>query len=280
MAIYHDDDDRHRFLTTLERVVERHRIECHAYCLMSNHYHLVVRTLEPNLSSAIQYLNSVYAQWWNKRHQRVGHVLQGRFKAQVIQNGEYFLEACRYVVLNAVRAGLVEKVQDWAWSSYAATAGLVPCPQLLTTSLLLGTPSALARRDYRAFIAAGAPVSEVTAVLHSDVPLVGNDEFAAAHREAIERAHATEVMWRHRTVGRPTLNELFATVSNRPVRNLRIREARERHHYRVSEIARHLSLHYGTVSRIASREAAPRERRSEPIAENATAPWITPRRQD
>ncbi len=258
MAIYDDDADRCRFLTILETVVARHRIECHAYCLMSNHYHLVIRTLDPNLSSAIQYLNGVYAQWWNKRHTRVGHVLQGRFKAQVIQKEGYFLEACRYVVLNPVRAGLVEKAEDWAWSSYAATAGLAPRPALLTTSLLLGTPSPPAWRDYRAFIAAGVPESEVTAALRSDVPLVGSEAFAAAHRDAIEQAHPTDVLRRDRTIGRPTLDELFAEVRDKPTRNLRIREARDRFHYRVSEIARHLSLHYASVSRIAiTRHRAP-----------------------
>ena len=128
MAIFCDDIDRRRFLTILETVAEQYRIECHAYCLMSNHYHLVIRTLEPNLSAAIQYLNGVYAQWWNKRHASGGARLAGRFKAQLIQRDGYFLEACRYVVLNAVRAGLVENVEDWTWSSYAATAGLAPCP--------------------------------------------------------------------------------------------------------------------------------------------------------
>jgi REP element-mobilizing transposase RayT len=256
MAIYNDDEDRHRFLVTLERVVARYRIECHAYCLMSNHYHLVVGTTDPNLSSAIQYLNGKYAQWWNERHARVGHVLQGRFKGQLIQSDRYFVEACRYVVLNPVRAGLVKSVQDWAWSSYRATAGFVPCPQFLTTSTLLGQPTATARRDYRAFISGGVQASEVTAALHSDVPVVGSDDFASAQRAAIVCAHRTEVVWRHRRVGRPSLEELFASITNRPMRNLRIREARDRHHYRVSEIAKHLSLHYGSVSRIATRQAA------------------------
>ena len=89
MAIYCDDVDRHRFLTVLETVVAHRRIECHAYCLMSNHYHLVIRTPEPKPLSGHSYLNGVYAQWWNKRHQRVGHVLAGRFKAQLIQRDGY-----------------------------------------------------------------------------------------------------------------------------------------------------------------------------------------------
>jgi REP element-mobilizing transposase RayT len=250
--IYSDDDDRHRFLTLLENVVDRYGVECHAYCLMSNHYHLVIGTPEANLSRAIQYLNGRYAQWWNTRHGRVGHLLHGPFKAQLIQDDRYFLEACRYVVLNPVRAGMVNDARDWIWSSYAATAGLVPCPRFLTIRWVLGTPSTETRREYRAFIGAGAPDSEVTAALDGDLPIIGSDAFAAAYREEVEQAHQTEVVWRHRTLGRPSLEELFAGASDRSARNLSIQKARERHHYRISEIARHLSLHYGTVSRIAS----------------------------
>jgi REP-associated tyrosine transposase len=257
MVIYCDDVDRRRFLTVLQTVVERYQIECHAYCLMSNHYHAVIRTLAPNLSSAMQYLNSVYAQWWNRRHERVGHVLQGRFKAQLIQRDGYFLEACRYVVLNPVRAGMVARVEDWTWSSYAATAGLAPRPTWLTAGLILVAPTATEYRAYRAFIAAGVSESEVARTLRSDVPIVGSETFATAHRDLIEQAH-TEVVRRDRTIGRPTLEELFAEVCDKPTRNLRIREARGRFHYRVSEIAKYLSLHYGTVSRIATAGQAAR----------------------
>jgi REP element-mobilizing transposase RayT len=251
MTIYCDDFDRDRFLAVLETVVERYRVECHAYCLMSNHYHLVLRTLEANLSSAIQYLNGVYAQWWNTRHSRVGHVLQGRFKAQLLQRGDYFLEACRYVVLNPVAAGLVNHAEDWNWSSYRSTAGLAPRPVLLTTAMILGTRPA-ACRAYRAFIAERISDTEVTRALRSDVPIVGSEAFAVAHRDLIEQAHRTEVLRRERTIGRPTLAELFADVPDKPTRDLRIREARDRFHYRVSEVARHLALHYASVSRIAT----------------------------
>jgi REP element-mobilizing transposase RayT len=268
MDIYYDDVDRGRFLAILETVVERYRVECHAYCLMSNHYHLVLRTVEANLSSAIHYLNGVYAQWWNTRHGRVGHMLQGRFKAQLLQREGYFLEACRYTVLNPVRAGLVPHVEDWRWSSYRFTAGLAPRPRWLTTVLTLGMRPAVEWRAYRAFIAEGVSENDVTRALRSDVPIVGSEAFAAAHRDLIEQAHAIEVVRRHRAIGRPTLGDLFADVPDRPTRDLRIREARDRFQYRVSEIARHLGLHYASVSRIAcagpaAAGAAPSDRSQE-----------------
>ena len=263
MAIYCDDVDRRRFLTVLETVVEQYHIECHAYCLMSNHYHLVIRTPEPNLSAAIQYLNGVYAQWWNKRHKRLGHVLAGRFRAQLVQRDGYFLEVCRYVVLNAVRAGLVGNVEDWTWSSYAATAGLAPCPQWLTTRMILGARSAATRQEYRAFIAAGIPESELAAAIRSPVPIVGSDGFAAAHRDLIEQADPTEVTRRDRSIGCPTLADVFEGVRDKRERNLRIREARDRFCYRLSEIAAHVRLHYGSVSRIVSAADPPADQPSD-----------------
>ena len=89
MPIYRDDDDRRAFLGQLAGVIDRCRLECYAYCLMTNHYHLVVRTIDANLSSAMQQLNAPYAQSWNERHAPVGDVLQGRFAAQIIQDARH-----------------------------------------------------------------------------------------------------------------------------------------------------------------------------------------------
>ena len=175
MEIYRDDVDRERFVTVLEEVVERHRIECHAYCLMSNHYHLVIRTPEPNLSAAIQYLNGVYAQWWNKRHKRVGHVLAERFKAQLIQRDGYFLEARRCVVLNAVRASLARTARTGPGAAMRPPRVSLPRPQWLTTSLILGPRPATTRQGYRAFIATGIPESELTAAIRGSLPIVGSE---------------------------------------------------------------------------------------------------------
>jgi hypothetical protein len=103
----------------------------------------------------------------------------------------------------------------------------------------------------------------------------GSDAFAAAHRGVIEQVHPTEVVRRHRTIGRPPLEELFAENSDTSARNLRIREARDRFHYRVSEIARHLSLHYGSVSRIAAaRQVGRGGQPANRIAGTLTAPEI------
>jgi putative transposase len=136
MTIYLDETDRVRFLDIFGDSVVAHNVCCHAYCLMTNHYHIVITTDEPNLSHAIHQVNSRYAEWWNGRHRRPGHVFQGRFGAQVIQDESYLLTACRYVVLNPVRAGLVTSPEQWRWSSYRATAGLDEAPPFLQSDLV------------------------------------------------------------------------------------------------------------------------------------------------
>ena len=106
--IYEDNRDRDVFLNVLEGVVKRFRWLCHAYCLMGNHYHLLIEPPEPNLSRGMRQLNGVYTQKYNLLHKEVGHVFQGRFKAFVVERESHLLELCRYIVLNPVRAGLVE----------------------------------------------------------------------------------------------------------------------------------------------------------------------------
>jgi REP element-mobilizing transposase RayT len=117
-AIYEDDEDRSAFLKTLGEVTETFNWICHAYCLMTNHYHLVVETPDGNLSKGMRQLNGVYTQASNRRHQRTGHLFQGRYKAILVDADAYLLELTRYVVLNPVRAGMVSAPGLWSWSSY------------------------------------------------------------------------------------------------------------------------------------------------------------------
>ena len=129
--IYEDDEDRQLWLQVLEECCERFDWQVLAYCLMSNHYHLLARTRLGNLSQGMRHLNGVYTQRSNRRYGRSGHVFQGRFKAVLVDEEAYLLEVARYVVLNPVRAGMVAEVGQWPWSSYAATVGLSEAPPWL-----------------------------------------------------------------------------------------------------------------------------------------------------
>jgi len=122
--IFADEQDRQAFLETLGKVVQRFHWLCHAYCLMDNHDHVVLETPEGNLSKGMRQLNGMYTQAYNRRHRRVGHLLQGRCKAILIQQESHLLEVCRYVVLNPVRAQAVQSAKQWRWSGYRATAGM------------------------------------------------------------------------------------------------------------------------------------------------------------
>jgi putative transposase len=112
MTIFLDDYDHRQFIQLFRGIVDEFRLECWNYCLMPNHYHATVRPALPNISTAMQQLHSRYAQWWNRRHAKVGHVFQGRFKAQIVQRDGYALALSRYVALNPVRARLVERPEQ------------------------------------------------------------------------------------------------------------------------------------------------------------------------
>jgi len=245
MAIYRDDADHTKFLELLTRVVEEKQVVCHAHCLMTNHYHLVATTRAPNLSNTVRQLNGEYARWWNHRHGHVGHVFQGRFKAQVVQDDRYLLTVCRYVVLNPVRAGLVELPEQWAWSSYRATAGLAPVPAFLCPQSVwqyMG-PEGEATLLYRQYVSAAEPGAQLP-----PCSVLGDDEFQwrfKAWRESASR----EVPASERAV-RPSLDALFARAVTRSARNEAVAQARTAG-YRIREIARYLDVHESTITRMA-----------------------------
>lgn len=157
--IYTDEVDRTRFLELLARTVDRHAWRCHAYCLMTTHYHLLIETPDADVSQGMQYLNGCYAQWFNRRHGRGGHLFGERFGARVVTAEPHLVETCRYIVLNPVRAGLCTFAEEWPWSSHAAKLGLRPRPPFLTVSWLLdqfGPDPATARAGYAHWVAARA----------------------------------------------------------------------------------------------------------------------------
>jgi REP-associated tyrosine transposase len=131
-ALFRDDLDRQRFLNLLAGVVARFEWTCHAYCLMTTHYHLLVQTPVPNLSAGMQQLNSCYVQEFNRRHCEEGARLKRRFADVLVKSESHALEVFRYIAMNPVRAGICRRPEQWKWSSYAAHIGKAPRPPFLT----------------------------------------------------------------------------------------------------------------------------------------------------
>jgi putative transposase len=160
-AIFGDDLDRLEFLRRLERTAARYRWSCLAYCLMTNHFHLVVRIHDCGLASGMRELISGYSRQTNRRYGRSDHLFRQHYFSMHIERDEHLLEACRYVVLNPVRARLCASPADWPWSSYRACAGVAFTPRFLASDELLslfGRTPTVARGYYREFVAAAAPV--------------------------------------------------------------------------------------------------------------------------
>lgn len=136
--IFRDEQDHYKFLELLARMVERFQLEIHAYVLMKNHYHLLIHTKEGNLSRAIQWLGVSYSVWFNRRHQRIGHLFQGRFKSFLIEDERYFTAVCLYIHGNPLRACLINHILDYKWSSYQGYVDERREASWLTTELVLG----------------------------------------------------------------------------------------------------------------------------------------------
>ncbi len=243
--IFVDDQDRERFLGVLGNVVDRYKWLCHAYCLMDNHYHLIIETPRANLSLGMRQLNGIYTQVYNRRHRRVGHLFQGRFKAILVERDAHLLELCRYVVLNPVRARVVRQTGQWEWSSYRATAGLVPAPRHLTVDWVLsqfGSENQKAKTNYRRYVEEASGVPSPWEKLKGQIYL-GSDEFVAKYQPG---RLIREIPRRQTQARRPSLRELFG---GRWSTGVAIVSAYREYGYRLAEIANHLEVHYSTISR-------------------------------
>ena len=247
--IFLDDQDRLTFLDILGDAAGRFGWRCHAYCLMDNHYHLLIETPEANLSRGMRHVNGVYTQRFNRAHELVGHVFQGRFKAILVEREAYLLELSRYVVLNPVRAGLVRSAKDWRWSSYRATAGLKKGPNFLHTKWILGQfgKGDRGRTEYRRFITAGKGASPWED-LRQQIYMGGSNFIERVVAEYGGAADAGEVP---RVQRRPPAKTLAEYAADGVDRNAAIRAAWRSGAYTLSEIATHFGLHYSWVSRIA-----------------------------
>lgn len=257
--VFRDDKDRALFLDILSVAISRFSWLCHGYCLMDNHYHLLVETPQANLSLGMRHLNGAYALDFNAKHKRFGHLFQARFKAILVEKEAHLLELSRYVVLNPVRARMAESPRDWTWSSYRAMIGLESAPSFLTTDWVLrqfATSRAKARAAYLRFVEDKAGGSCPWDNLKGQIYL-GSESFLEETRQLIDQNRDLEEIPKvQRLKVRPSLDELKEGLPNREEV---IFLAYTEHGYRMREIAKSFGVHYSTVSRAIRRQEKLRE---------------------
>ncbi len=249
-AVYLDNKDRIQFYTVLAEVCDRFNWVVHAYCLMDNHYHLLVETPDKNLSKGMRHLNGVYTQRFNRYHSRVGHVFQGRYKAILVQKDSYLLELARYIVLNPVRARMVRAAKDWPWSSYRATTGQTNPQIWLHTDWIL---SAFAKRKktainrYKTFVAEGKDQPSPWGLLKNQI-FLGTDKFVEGMQNKISAdTNLSEIpAAQKRTLPKP----LKYYEKKYQDRNTAITNAYRSGGYSMEEVGDYFGLHYSRISRI------------------------------
>lgn len=257
-AIYADDGDRQSFLKALQSVVTRYHWVCHAYCLMGNHYHLLIETPAGNLSRGMRQLNGVYTQAYNRRHGLIGHLFQGRFKAILVEKDSYLLQLCRYIVQNPVAAHLTQTPGEWPWSSFLATAGLACVPQWLTVDWILsqfGENIDEARARYREFVVGGMlDVSPWDALVGR--VFLGKEGFAEKLESLLaDRIPLSEIPKAERFAARPPLGHLLTSPQpmSKAEWDAKFYQVHGDLGYSLKEIADFLGVHYATVSRAVKR---------------------------
>jgi REP element-mobilizing transposase RayT len=270
--IFESDRDRTRFLEILSEAVERYAVLLLGHSLMGNHFHLVVTTPRGNLSAFMRQVDGTFTQYSNWCHQRVGHLLQGPFKAVLIEDDIHLLTALAYVLMNPVDAGLCASPSDWAWSSYRATAGLTPVPPALSIEWLDRLfPTSSREESQRRFGEFMQGARNYPSYLQLSTPAVGSDPFRERIRSYIgDQMFAARVPRSYKSLFRPALEELFRDAATRAERKLIIQRAHVVHGYRLSEIARSLGMHPASVSRILCSVRRDGRRRVEEMLKNGT----------
>lgn len=246
--IYKSDADRRGFLSLLADVCELYNWTCHAYCLMSNHYHLLIETPDANLSRGMRQLNGVYTQQFNRRNHCCGHVFQGRYKSILVDKESYLLELTRYIVLNPVRAGMVQWAQEWPWSSYRYTIGLAKKPEWLQIDWLLpafGANRSDAITQYIDFVVRGMSSPSIWDDLKHQIYL-GDEKFVESMQMLVdEDKDLSEIP---SAQARPKPKLIHEYLDQEKDRNMAIARAYQSGGYTLKEIADYFNLHYSTVS--------------------------------
>ena len=254
--IFRHDKDRRYFLDLLDHIAQRFHFIFHAYCLMDNHYHLLVETPEGNLSRGMRQVNGIYTQRFNWKYKTTGHIFQGRYKAILVDKETYLLELARYVVLNPVRAHMTDTPEDWPWSSYRATAGIEDPQPCLTIDWLLEQFSPRKKKAlklYALFVHEGITHESPWRNLKGQI-FLGDPTFVEEITSSV-KVTSKEVRRDQRYANRPDLAILLPPrdLTSKDERDKLVTEAHLSCGYTLKEIADHLHVHYATISRAVKR---------------------------
>ena len=250
--IYFNDSDRYLWLDVLAKACERFHFVVHAFCQMTDHYHIMIETVEGNLAQGMRQLNGIYSQKLNRRHAQVGHAFQGRYKAILVQKESYLLELARYIVLNPVRAGITESPQQWPWSSYNMTAAREAAPRWLERNWLLAQfdpDPAAAVAAYRQFVSEGigldSPLAAVTAQM-----VLGDEDFRADHLPHARAGNLLAIARPQRRIAALSLPQYCDLYAHR---DEAIARAYWSTAFTMAEIGDYFGLSYQTISRAIAR---------------------------
>lgn len=253
--IFSDARDRRQFLKIVAVALRKFSAQCYGYCLMGNHYHLVVHTPRANLPNLMHCIDSCYARYVNWRHGTTGRLFESPYIAIVIEDTSYLRDAIAYVLRNPVAAGLVRSPELWPWSSYNATMGTAPALFLTLgwLSMLFASSDLQQARSLLAERVMDQPVGDDDR-LHEIAE--GTLGFKKQVRKVIGASlYRTRLPRAYRAIGRPTLSEVFAGT-RRAERRTTILRAHVVHGYLLVEIAAYLELHPTTISRIVNQSGS------------------------
>jgi len=242
--IFFDDGDRRDFLQRLAEASQRWGLVFHGYCLMTTHYHVEVETPEGNLSRAMQWVNQVYASGVNRRQRRVGHLFQGRFKSVLVEAETQLHVLTRYIHMNPVRAGIVERPADYRWSSYRAYVGLRKPQEWLDVSgtlKMFGRSRREQRRAYRKFVEEEA-VAENPLKDMAFGAVLGTREFVEwAQQKLKAKPDDREVSGLTQALPRPTLEAICELVAREYKTDESVLRVKGRKRNEPRDVAIHLS---------------------------------------
>jgi len=248
--IYDDDEDRQKWLEILGNACRRFNWRCHAYCLMDNHYHIVLETADENLSKGMRQLNGIYTQYYNRKHDRVGHVFQGRYKGILVERDAYLLELARYVVLNPMRANMTKNITAWKWSNYKATIGEAISPPWLETDWVLGQFSKqrkTAIKKYIDFVREGVGLPSIWNNVQNQI-FLASEKYINKQQKRINK--------------KPSISEVPALQKRKVPKSLEYYDKKHKAQekailnaylsggYTLKAIGDYFGKHYSTISRI------------------------------